>query len=301
MDPERLCRVFATERHGVIDGRNARSLGMTPGRIKSAVSCGRWRRVGRDRFVIDGVPDSFKQRAAAACLGAVCSHRSAAVLHRLEGIKPRQIEIVSLGSFPLTRTAGSIIVHRTNHLPDDHIVERDGIPVTCLPRTLIDLAGVLGFDVTRRAALSAVDRRLVTPEQLHAQLRCCGRSGRPGTASMRRLLSIMDWDTGFSDSDLEDIAFDLIQGAGLPPPTRLFRVHEQGVFLGELDLAYPQERIGIEVDSFAFHGSKIDFVNDRGRLNRLLAAGWKVLHFVYEDSLRPRRFLSNLRGVLDRE
>lgn len=111
----------------------------------------------------------------------------------------------------------------------------------------------------------------------------------------------MDWDTGFSDSDLEDIAFDLIQGAGLPPPTRLFRVHEQGVFLGELDLAYPQERIGIEVDSFAFHGSKIDFVNDRGRLNRLLAAGWKVLHFVYEDSLRPRRFLSNLRGVLDRE
>ena len=111
----------------------------------------------------------------------------------------------------------------------------------------------------------------------------------------------MDWQTDFSDSELEDIAFRLIVKSGLPAPKRLYRVVEDGVFLGELDLAYPSEHVGIEVDSYAFHGDRTAFVRDRGRLNGFSArSDWRILHFVYSDADRPNRFLGDLRGALQR-
>lgn len=109
----------------------------------------------------------------------------------------------------------------------------------------------------------------------------------------------MDWDEDLSDSDLEDIAYGLIVKEGLPSPRRLFNVYQDGVFLGELDLAYPALKIGVEVDSFRYHGSQPDFVRDRGRSNGLVAEGWRILHFVYEDHLRPRRFLTALKKALN--
>lgn len=298
---ERFCRQTAAASHGVIGGAAARALGISKHRLKYLVDSGQWQRTFRDTFIIDGTPSSFRQLAAAASSsGGICSHRCAGALYGLEGIPPRQIEIVTVGSYALTRFSGSVITHRTAHLPDSHVRAHAGISVTSVGRTLIDLAGVVGYPAMRRAAISAVDRKLVTPEQISDQLSCCGRSGRPGIASVRRLMVEMDWELGMSDSDLEDVAFELITKEGLLAPVRLHRVIESGVFLGEVDLAYPDLKIGIEVDSFAFHGSHPDFVRDRGRLNGLMAAGWTIVFFVYEDSLRPRRFLAALQTALNR-
>lgn len=297
-DPERACREAAVE--GIISGACARALGMTQAQIDWLVSRGRWNRVCHDTYVIDGTPDSFRRSAAiASSSGAVCSHRCAAALYGLDGVRPREIEVVALSTFPPTRFSSSALIHRTNHLPDTHIGERFGMPVTSVARTLIDLAGVLPFRVMRRAAISAVDRSLVSPDQIAARLRCCGRSGRPGVANVRRFMEEMDWDEDLSDSDLEDIAYGLIVKEGLPSPRRLFNVYQDGVFLGELDLAYPALKIGVEVDSFRYHGSQPDFVRDRGRSNGLVAEGWRILHFVYEDHLRPRRFLTALKKALN--
>lgn len=275
---------------------------MTPEAIKSAVRCGRWRRIFFDTFVVEGVPESFRQQAASASAGgAVCSHRCAAAIYGLEGIKAREIEVVAKGSFRPRRFPPSFIVHRTNHLPDDHVHEHAGIALTSVARTLIDLAGVTGGRVMRRAALSAVDKSLVTPDLLMDQIRCCGRSGRPGSASFRRFLVEMDWDLDFSDSELEDLAFELIRKEGFPAPKRLHKIYDGSLLLGEVDLAYPNERVGIEVDSFEFHGTRPAFVRDRGKLNGLIArADWRILHFVYEDAARPRRFLDDLTQALER-
>jgi hypothetical protein len=302
IDAERRCRQEAGDSAGAISGGRAVELGMTRHQIKRLVRSGRWRRTHHDVFVIDGVPDSFRQRAAAAAsIGAACSHRCAAALYNLDGISAREVEIVVPTVFAPTRFAGDVTVHRTRHLPDDHIREHAGIAVTDVARTILDLGGVVSFRSMRRAAISAVDRALVTPEQMHARFRCCGASGKPGTANLRRLLGQTDWNLDISDSDLEDEAYALITSAGLPSPKRLHRVYEGGILVGELDLAYPDRRIGIEIDSYAFHGPRPDFVRDRGRVNGLQAFGWRIFHFVYEDSLRPRRFLTDLRRALERE
>lgn len=270
--------------------------------IKHAVRCGRWKRFHRGVYLVDGVPESFRQRAASVSqLNAVCSHRCAAAIYGLDGISPRYIEVVTNRTYKPRGIPEWVISHRTCHLPDDHISEHAGIAVTNVARTLLDLAGAAGHDVMRRASLSAVDKGLVTPEALQRQLKCCGRSGRPGVAAFRHFLTQVDWQNDFSDSDLEDIAFKLIVKSGLPAPKRLYRVVEDGAFLGELDLAYPTERVGIEVDSFAFHGDRTAFVRDRGRLNGFSSrSNWRILHFVYADADRPNRFLGDLRGALKR-
>lgn len=301
-EAEALCRKYAGEHHGVISGQTARAFGMSERAIATAVRCGRWQRQSRGIFVIEGAPESFKQRAAAAsAVGAVCSHRCAAAIYGLDGVRASKIEVVTTRPFRPMGLPPWVIAHRTCHLPDDHITEFAGVALTCVARTLLDLAGVSGFDVMRRAALSAVDRNLCSPEKLLAHLRCCGRVGRPGTAAFRRFLAEMDWELDLSDSDLEDVAYRLIKEAGLPTPRRLHKVREHGHLLGELDLAYPSKRIGIEVDSFAYHGDRQAFVRDRGRLNGFMArSDWRILHFVHDDARRPRRFLDDLRAALGR-
>lgn len=300
---EALFEHVAAERHGVISGALVRARGFSADTIKSAVRQGQLKRVANDTFVVAGAPESFRQTAAvASSSGGVCSHRCAAALYGLDGVPPHYVEIVTPTSHPVRRFSPSVVVHRTNHLPDDHVVVRVGLPVTCVPRTLIDLAGVAGFPTFRRAAISAVDRNLVTPHKIAASIACCGRSGRPGTAAVRRLLQEMDWQKGMTDSDLEDKAVTLIERDGLPTPTRLFRVISEGRFLGEVDLAYPEQKVAIEVDSYQHHSDRVAFVRDRARSNGLVArAGWSILYFVYEDSLRPRRFLDDLRVALVRE
>jgi hypothetical protein len=300
--PEALCRGYAAEHHGVIPGRAARSLGMTHRMIASAVKSGRWRRHGRDIFILDGASESFRQLAASASARqAVCSHRCAAALYGLDGVKANKIEIVTTRPFKLMGLPHSVIVHRTCHLPDDHISEHEGVALTSVGRTLLDLAGVSGYDVMRRATMSAVDKGLTSPEQLIGQLRCCAQMGRPGSAAFRRFLLEMDWDLDPSDSDLEDLAFSLIVEAGCPRPKRLFKVYDEGLLLGELDLAFPSHRIGVEVDSFAFHGDRSAFVRDRSRLNGFMArSDWRILHFVHDDVRRPRRFLDDLQALLER-
>lgn len=302
MDAERRCREEAAETGGTIRGSRAAELGLSPGRMKGLVRSGRWQRLHRGIYVIDGAPSSFRQQAAAAAaIGAACSHRCAAALWNLEGIPARQIEITVPSTSRSQRFNGSVIVHRTNHLPDDHVQEHQGVPVTDVARTILDLGGILGFKTMRRAALSAVDRKLVTPGRLAACLRCCGKSGRPGTANLRSLMATMNWELDMSDSELEDVAFDLIVREGLPAPERLHRAYEGNLLLGEIDLAYPEVMLGIEVDSYEFHGARPDFVRDRGRINGFQAAGWRILHFVYEDALRPRRFLHVLTKALEPE
>ena len=51
----------------------------------------------------------------------------------------------------------------------------------------------------------------------------------------------------------------------------------------ELDFALVDHRIGIEVDGWAYHGSRRAFEADRARDADLAAAGWYVLRFTWHQ------------------
>jgi very-short-patch-repair endonuclease len=68
--------------------------------------------------------------------------------------------------------------------------------------------------------------------------------------------------------------------AGLPPPERQLWI---AAAHARIDLAYPAERVAIELDSFRWHAGRRAFATDRARGNRLVAAGWHLLRAVPGD------------------
>ena len=85
-----------------------------------------------------------------------------------------------------------------------------------------------------------------------------------------------------------------LTSAGLTPQ-RQFRVVADGrVYF--LDLAYPNERIAIEIDGFEFHRSRGAFDSDRVRQNDLVRAGWIVLRFTSKSS--DEEIVASVRALL---
>ena len=72
--------------------------------------------------------------------------------------------------------------------------------------------------------------------------------------------------------------------AGLPEPERQHEIRQDGELVARVDLAYPPERVAIELDSFRWHAGRGPFRSDRVRGNRIEAAGWRVLRATPEDA-----------------
>lgn len=77
-----------------------------------------------------------------------------------------------------------------------------------------------------------------------------------------------------------------------------YRVRDEaGNVLARVDLAFPEYRIAIEYDG-AWHAEERQFARDRRRLNRLVAAGWVVLHVTAADMRDPAALVARVRALL---
>lgn len=66
-----------------------------------------------------------------------------------------------------------------------------------------------------------------------------------------------------------------------------------------IDIAFPGSALAIEVDGRAFHTDVGAFQRDRTRQNDLVAAGWRVLRFTWDDIVRhPDRTLATIAAHL---
>jgi len=69
---------------------------------------------------------------------------------------------------------------------------------------------------------------------------------------------------------------------GLPAPIPQFDVMADGVWLGRVDLAWPDARVIVEYEGeYRFDGLQI--ARDDVRLRRLVAAGWRVIRLAAHD------------------
>ena len=207
---------------------------------------------------------------------AVASHEIAAQLWGLALVVPGRNRITVPRDRSRTRVAGWRL-HRSD-LPPDEVVVRNGVRVTSVVRTVVDLAAVLPLDEAVAAADSAVRLRLVTLAQLVAGLRA--RRGR-GAAAPRAVASLVRPDSG---SALESLLRVLLVQAGLPPPeTQVLICEPDGQFVARVNFCWRQARLVVEADGFGFHSNRAAYRRDRERLNALERLGWRVLRFSWED------------------
>ena len=171
---------------------------------------------------------------------------------------------------------------RRRDLAEVDIVEHRSLRVTALPLTVLEAA-------TRRGGGPAImdtalQRRL---ELCHLERAHVRNRHRHGSTQARRLL---DAASGGARSEAERLAVQLLESAGIAGWQANFAVSGYVV-----DIAFPRQRVAIEIDGWAFHSDQTAFQNDRVRQNRLALQGWQVLRFTWLDlTQQPQRVLAEI-------
>lgn len=187
--PDEALARLAAANHGVFLSSDALTVGITPQGLGRRCTKGVIRRLHKGVYAMTSVQPSEKQLLFAACrwggAGSAASHRSAAALWDLDGFDLNVIEIWS----PRRLQSGRVTA-RVGAIPISDLTEIDGIPVTRVERTLVDLAAVVDVDKLEDALDSALRRRLTTVNRLRLRIRSEAR--RRGIGKLRALLAERD-------------------------------------------------------------------------------------------------------------
>ncbi len=253
-------------------------LGVTARQIDHRLQSGTW------TPVIEGVYrilhlTSWHDRLAAAVAGlpnAVASHQSAARLLLLP-LPPTREVIVTVHS-RTTHTWPEATVRRCSDLAPSDITTAGRIATTTPARTLFDLSAHLSEPTFIDLADTLASTGTVAIDRLDRLAERLCRRGKAGSAVVRRYL--VDRPAGASGSPLEIRAITLLRSAGLSPlaefpipwsPSERF------------DLAFPDQRVAIELDSVRWHSTPGQFDADRRRDREALLHDWRVLRFTWRD------------------
>jgi very-short-patch-repair endonuclease len=284
---------------GLITRAQLHAAGFSGGAIDRATASGWLRRVHRGVYRVGPVvaPHSRELAAVLASGPAAVSHVSAAALRGLlpnRGGGPVDVKVVGgdRGRVPGIRP------HRVAAFGPGEVTMVGVIPVTNPLQTLLDLANLaaLGRErvgVVERAVARADRVGLVSLAALAEAVEAlCGRAG----SGLLRAVLRLPGGPAFTRSAAEEALLALIREAGLPPPA------VNASILGfEVDFLWPNHRLVVEVDGFAFHASRASFLADHRRDARLMAAGFRVLRLTWDDVAYDRegtkRLLTRVLGA----
>ncbi len=196
--------------------------------------------------------------AVLACgSGAVLSHLDAAALWKIYDGEGARVHVTSTSQSG-SRIAG-IAAHRARRLDSDQVTVRDGIPVTAVARTLVDLTDVLGRDRLLRAIREAEFLRLLDLDALNAAV----QEGR-GRRRLRVLKEALGHHTPgqIVRGELEHRFLELVRAADLPAPETNVKVRA-GRNRYEIDCLWREQRVAVELDGRAAHARTMAFESDR--------------------------------------
>jgi hypothetical protein len=206
---------LAGRQHGMVARRQLLGLGIKRGAIDARIERGILRPVHRGVYAFGHGSSRQDGRLMAAVLacgkGAVLSRRSAG---QLWGIVPRRDHWPEVTCSTSAGTRRRITVHRGS-LAADEVGEVRGIPVTSVPRTIFDLAGMSSMRELERAFHEAEVRELRDALSLSHLLARYPR--RRGARNLRTLLGAKT-PAGITQTDLEELFVEFLDEYGLPRP-----------------------------------------------------------------------------------
>ncbi|TWF74505.1 very-short-patch-repair endonuclease [Pseudonocardia hierapolitana] len=254
---------------GVVTLAQARACGISADTVRRRVRAGAWRELHPCVYLVGGhrLTDEARVRAAwmwARAARAVVTGPAAAYWHGMMDRAPAAVEL-TLPRAVHRKSRPGIGLRRRDLRPDD-VVERREVTVADAPLAALETALV----VPRGSVF--LDRALQRHVRFPAVYRCyCRNIGRHGSAGMHRLLVAA---ADRADPAAERLLVTLLRRAGIG-----------GWVLGypfgpyRIDLAFPVERVAIEVDGWAWHIDAERFRTDRRKGNSLTRGGWDLLRF----------------------
>lgn len=197
------------------------------------------------------------------------SHGSAAALWGV-GEEQRGIEISVRSASPRRRSG--LRVYRRPTLAEHDVVRREGVPVTGLVQTIVDLAAALPERAVERVVNEADRLDLIDPTALRRELeahRC-----EPGVKPLRALLDRRTFR--LTDSELERRFLGIVERAGLPLP-----LTRQDINGFRVDFFWPDLGLVVETDGLRYHRTPAQQARDHIRDQAHLAAGLMPLRFTH--------------------
>jgi hypothetical protein len=221
--------------------------------------------------------------------GAVISHGSAAVLHRL----PTWATAIDRVHVTRNRTSGGnrrAVVHvHTAPLAEQDIAMIDGVPVTSLARTVLDLCRTVPIE----QAVTAGDRALVyglVRGVLEDQLAQMTRW--PGIRQARRAVALLD---PRSESAGESVSRVRMHEDGLPAPDLQKDIFDgDGEFVARVDFLWKEQLTIGEFDGKIKYGRLLKpgqsvedvIFAEKVREDALRDLGWQIVRWLWADLYR---------------
>jgi hypothetical protein len=290
---------LATRQHGVVSMGQLLALGYAANTTLEWAGSGRLHRLHRGIYAVGHRRLTWHSHCWAAVLAAepdeaapwrgVASHHSAAYLWGLLRFQPDVMHVTT----PTRRRAKRrFVVHFSSILAGEDRAVRQGIPVTALPRTLLDLSIRARPEQIEGYLERAEDQDLLDVRTVEDVLARAG--GHRGRGRLGRALAIYSPDPAFTRSNFEKRFRHLVIAAGLPAPSMNFNVAEF-----ELDACWPDLRFAVELDLYETHGSRAAFERDRRRQEELKLLGIEMIRVTAPRLKRePENVIRNLATLL---
>jgi very-short-patch-repair endonuclease len=261
---------LAAHQHGRVASWQLSERELSRAWIEHKIRAGLLRPVGRGVYAVGHSGETEEARDMAAVLacgaGAVLSHWRAAA--RWELLKSSH-GLIDVSVARHRRGVEGVRVHWVKLDPQD-VTRRDSIPVTSVPRTLLDLAGVANPRQLIRATNNAVRAGRLT-ERVIADL-TTRHPRRKGMAAFKAVTAALEPGTRQTRSDLEVAFLRLCRRRKIERPNRNVTV---AGFL--VDCHWPSTKLIVELDFYDYHRTPYEFDNDRRRDAHLKRLGFEVL------------------------
>ncbi|MFE6969250.1 hypothetical protein [Isoptericola sp. NPDC057653] len=226
------------------------------------------------------------------------SHATAALLHGCWTVRlSPTVHVTQLRPPNADQTRERDLRRHWAALPERDRTDLDGLPVTCLERTVVDCARTLppdqGLVIADSALRGGADLTLIDAILDES------RGGR-GVRRAREVIGLAD---PRSESPGESLLRWIVHDAGLPAAETGHRVTTRRGDLW-LDLAWPDRKVALEFDgAVKYSGGEYGdpaqrLFDEKLRHDALAEAGWLVLRVVWEDLLHPELLTARIRSAL---
>jgi very-short-patch-repair endonuclease len=275
--PDKAVAELARLQWGVASLAQLRAAGLSYEAVRSRVRAGRLHRLHHGVYAVGHTVLRREGRWLAAVLacgeGAVLSHRSAAAHWGLLPSDATRIDVTA----PRTRGGDAKVrLHRSRSLIARDTDTHQGIPITSLARTLLDLAATVRPDRLERALAQAQRLQLYDHSAVTDLLaRANGHRGK------RALAEATAHDPKLTASDWEIRLLKLVRAAALPEPLVNLPLDAPDYGQCRPDFHWPAHRLIVETDGWATHRTRAAFERDRAKDAALTAAGYRVVRFTW--------------------
>jgi very-short-patch-repair endonuclease len=277
---------MAGARHGVVTRSDLFNAGVTRQEIRTRLRRGDLIRVHPGVYRVGHRAPSVEATYLAAVLAGgegalLCGRAAAHLLGLVKGTAPAP-EVTARTQ----RRIEGVKTHRSRGLDARDETAVRGIPVTTVPRTLVDISSELSLDALARACHEAGVRHGTTPRAVEAVL-----ARRPTSPGGKKLRKVIHGDVHVTLSKLEARFLELLRAEGLPLP-----ITNKPAGGRRVDCRWPEHRLTVELDGYQFHNSRHAWEHDRRREREARARGDDFRRYSYGDVFeRPELMLRELR------